>query len=135
MTKSITETYLADSDAFRAGEGNQQQERRSEARIISFCQVFDQQGEFLGVSLDITGQGICLSLPKTWTADSPFPVTLKRVDNPSLADVTVSVEVQWRQDRNDNYDTVGCRIVDADSQSNFEAFVNYCQNAEPHGLC
>ena len=103
-------------------------------RIWSFCQVFDVEKNWVGISFNITEQGICLSMPNTWVQDSPFSVILKRADEPSLPSITLSVEPLWRKTYNQNFDEIAGKIVAVDSAVNFEAFLKYCQEAGPSGL-
>lgn len=135
MTDELTELQTsAEEEAFTIAYFNRIQERRSETRILAFCQVFDPDGDLIGVSFDLTRRGICLSLPNTWTRDDQFAVTLKRMDNLDLPVITVTVKPMWRSSRNDHFDEIGGTILAVDSQSNFDQFLDYCQEAGPSGL-
>lgn len=110
------------------------QERRSSERILAFCQILDLSGEFVGVSFDLTAAGICLSLPSNWTHAAPFLIILKRGDSPALPQVKVTVDPVWRNSRNEQYDEIGGRIIAVESETDFQTFLNYCQNSGPSGL-
>lgn len=110
------------------------QERRQAQRILAFCQVFDLEDELVGVSFDLTSQGICVSLPNTWPQKESFQIKLKRMDNPELPIITIKVEPLWRQSRNDNFDEIGGKIVEVDNPDGFDSFLKYCQQAGPSGL-
>lgn len=112
----------------------QMQERRSEPRILAFCQVMDLERNLLGVSFDLTQQGICLSLPNTWPKDESFQIVVKRADQPALPPVTLTVSPVWRKVRNAHFDEIGARITAVDSADNFETFLRYCHSVGPSGL-
>lgn len=109
------------------------QERRREKRVMAFCQVFDPEGELVGVSFDLTKQGICLSLPNTWPKEN-FQIQLKRMDNPDLPEIMVTVQPMWRQTRNENFDEIGGKITHINAPEDFDLFLHYCQKAGPSGL-
>ena len=83
------------------------QERRNMERVLAFCQILDESGDFVGVSFDITEIGICLSLPSTWPQEVPFSLILKRGDSESLPEVKITVNPVWRKVRNEKYDEIG----------------------------
>jgi hypothetical protein len=112
----------------------QMQERRSQARILAFCQVLDLEHNLLGVSFDLTLQGICLSLPNSWPPDSPFAIILKRADQPALPEVQVEVAPVWRKMRNAHFDEIGGKIIGVQSPQDFETFLQYCNSVGPSGL-
>lgn len=110
------------------------EERRQAQRILAFCQVLDLEDELVGVSFDLTLQGICVSLPNTWPQTEPFQIKLKRMDNPELPVITVKVQPLWRQSRNENFDEIGGKIIEVNSPESFNTFLSYCQQAGPSGL-
>ncbi|AIE73169.1 MULTISPECIES: PilZ domain-containing protein [unclassified Synechocystis] len=110
------------------------QERRQEQRMLAFCQVFNMAGELVGVSFDLTRQGICVSVPNDWPQGSDFEVKLRRMDNEALPTITVKVNPMWRQSRNESFDEIGGKIIAVDSPEAFATFLQYCQQAGPSGL-
>ncbi|MEB3228114.1 MAG: hypothetical protein VKJ27_07000 [Synechocystis sp.] len=122
------------TDNFTIGYFEQIQERRQEERVLAFCQVLDLDHNLVGVSFDLTSKGLCVSLPNSWTDADTFVVILKRLDNPTLPSIRVTVKPMWRHSRNDNFDEIGGQILDVDSQTSFEQFLDYCQQAGPSGL-
>ncbi|BFM40651.1 hypothetical protein [Synechocystis sp. LKSZ1] len=110
------------------------QERRSEQRLLAFCQVLDPEHNFIGVSFDLTSTGICLSLPNTWPAEVSFSVMLKRADQPQLPEVEITLAPIWRKPRNTTFDEIGGRIIDVANRPAFEQFLAHCQAAGPNGL-
>ena len=128
-----TETIALSEAAFE----ELMKERRAQSRILAFCQVYDCDQQFIGVSFDLTSEGVCLSLPNTWTKAPRFTVILKRADsNDSVIcpDVMVTIETVWRRQRNDLFDEIGGRIVEAESPEKLQAFLHYCQAQGPSGL-
>jgi hypothetical protein len=134
MTDKSTEMQTSSEEAFTVAYFQRIQERRREKRILAFCQVLDLEGNLIGVSFDLTPQGLCVSLPNTWTEADTFSIMLKRMDNPKLATIQVTVMPMWRQSRNDSFDEIGGKIVGVDSQTHFDQFLQYCQTAGPSGL-
>lgn len=134
MIKQATKINPINDKFIRGLELETTQEKRLTSRIWAFCQVFDLEKNWFGISFNITEKGISLSLPNTWTKDSPFSVILKRADLPSLPEVTISVEPIWRTPYNQSFDEIAGKIVQVDSSANFEAFLQYCQEAGPSGL-
>lgn len=112
----------------------QMQERRNMERVLAFCQILDESGDFVGVSFDITEIGICLSLPSTWPQEVPFSLILKRGDSESLPEVKITVNPVWRKVRNEQYDEIGARITAIDCKQDFQSFLHYCQTMGPSGL-
>ncbi|MFN5514487.1 MAG: hypothetical protein ACK5CA_07015 [Cyanobacteriota bacterium] len=112
----------------------QMQERRAQPRILAFCQIMDLDHNLLGVSFDLTRQGICLSLPNTWPKDETFQLILKRADQPALPQVVLTISPVWRKVRNAQFDEIGARITAVDSPENFETFLGYCDSVGPSGL-
>jgi hypothetical protein len=110
------------------------QERRSEQRLLAFCQVLDQEHNFIGVSFDLTTTGICLSLPNTWPVEGLFTVILKRADQPQLPEVEITLDPIWRKPRNTTFDEIGGRIISKANPPAFEQFLSHCQAAGPNGL-
>jgi len=134
MTDELTEMQTPPEEAFTVAYFERVKERRTENRVLAFCQAWDLEGNLIGVSFDLTPKGLCVSLPNTWTEADTFSIMLKRVDNPDLAAITVTVKPMWRQSRNDSFDEIGGQIVGVDSPSNFDQFLQYCQEAGPSGL-
>ena len=134
MTEELTEMQTPSEETFTIAYFERIQERRREERILAFCQVLDLDSNLIGVSFDLTPKGLCVSLPNTWTHADTFSIKLKRMDNPQLATITVTVMPMWRQSRNDNFDEIGGKIVEVDSQVHFDQFLQYCQTAGPSGL-
>ena len=134
MTDDLTEMQTPSEDAFTVAYFERIQERRTEERVLAFCQVLNLDGDLIGVSFDLTPRGLCVSVPNTWTKEDTFSIMLKRMDNPNLSHITVTVTPMWRTSRNDNFDEIGGKIVQVNSQSNFEQFLQYCQEAGPSGL-
>jgi hypothetical protein len=134
MTDELTEIQTPTEEAFTIAYFQSIQERRTENRVLAFCQVLDLDDNLIGVSFDLTPKGLCVSLPNTWTDADRFAIRLKRMDNPQLAAITITVMPMWRQPRNDNFDEIGGKIVEVDSQIYFEQFLEYCQTAGPSGL-
>ncbi|WP_228024021.1 hypothetical protein [Synechocystis salina] len=110
------------------------QDRRREERMLAFCQVFDMEGELVGVSFDLTRSGICVSVPNDWPKDGDFVVKLRRMDNEALPTITVTVTPTWRQCRNESFDEIGGKIIEVDCPEAFSTFLQYCQQAGPSGL-
>jgi len=110
------------------------EERRREPRLLAFCQVFDMEGDLIGVSFDLTRQGICVSIPNTWPRDEDFQIKLRRMDNEDLPVITIKVVPMWRQSRNESFDEIGGKIVEVDCPDAFTTFLAYCQQAGPSGL-
>jgi hypothetical protein len=131
--QAATPNNNASEESLTIAHLQQVRERRKEQRVMAFCQVFEPQGELLGVSFDLTPSGICLSLPNTWPRDN-FEIQLKRMDNPNLPEVRLMVKPMWRQPRNENFDEIGGQIIDINSAEDFETFLRYCQTAGPSGL-
>lgn len=113
---------------------NKMQERRSEGRILAFCQVLDLFGDFVGVTFDLTTTGICMSLPNTWSKKESFSIILKRGDLESLPEIKITVNPLWRKSRNELYDEIGGKIVAIESATDFQEFLSYCQKIGPSGL-
>jgi hypothetical protein len=90
------------------------QERREEERILAFCQVFDMAGELVGVSFDLTRNGICVSVPNDWPQDRDFSLKLRRMDNEDLPTITIKITPMWRQSRNESFDEIGGKIIEVD---------------------
>jgi hypothetical protein len=134
MTDELTEIQTPAEEAFTVAYFQRIKERRTEDRVLAFCQVLDLEGNLIGVSFDLTPRGLCVSLPNTWTKTDNFSIVLKRIDNPSLPTITITVTPMWRSSRNDNFDEIGGKIVEVNSPSDFERFLNYCQEAGPSGL-
>jgi hypothetical protein len=110
------------------------QERRQEERMLAFCQVFDMEGELVGVSFDLTRNGICVSVPNDWPQDTDFTVKLRRMDNEALPTITIKLTPMWRQSRNESFDEIGGKIIEVDCPEAFSTFLQYCQQAGPSGL-
>ncbi len=110
------------------------QERRRQQRVLAFCQVFDLEGELVGVSFDLTPDGICVSLPNTWPSTDSFHIKLRRMDNSELPAITIKVQPVWRESRNENFDEIGGKILEVDCQDSFNNFLDYCQKFGPSGL-
>ncbi|MEB3248334.1 MAG: hypothetical protein ACKN9E_08385 [Microcystaceae cyanobacterium] len=128
-----TETIALSEAAFE----DLMKERRAQSRILAFCQVYDCDQQFIGVSFDLTSEGACLSLPNTWTKEPRFTVILKRADSHDQSicpDVAVTIETVWRRERNELFDEIGGRIVATESPEKLEAFLRYCQTQGPSGL-
>ena len=134
MTDDLTEMQTPSEDAFTVAYFERIKERRTEERVLAFCQVLNLDGDLIGVSFDLTPRGLCVSVPNTWTKEDTFSIMLKRMDNPNLSPITVTVTPMWRTSSNDNFDEIGGKIVQVNSQSNFEQFLQYCQEAGPSGL-
>ena len=110
------------------------QERREQERMLAFCQVFNMAGELMGVSFDLTRNGICVSVPNDWPQDRDFSVKLRRMDNEDLPTITIKITPMWRQSRNESFDEIGGKIIEVDSPEAFSTFLQYCQQAGPSGL-
>lgn len=134
MIEQVAEMPKLDDEVTIVGELEATKERRLLNRILAFCQVIDLERNFVGISWNVTFGGICLSLPNTWTKAHQFSIILKRADQPSLPEVTISVEPIWRKSYNESFDEIAGKIVQVDSPQNFEMFLKYCQEAGPSGL-
>jgi len=134
MTDELTELHTPAEEAFTVAYFQRIKERRTEERVLAFCQVLDLDGNLIGVSFDLTPRGLCVSLPNTWPKAESFSIMLKRIDNPNLPTITIKVTPMWRSSRNDNFDEIGGKIVEVNSPSDFDQFLHYCQKAGPNGL-
>lgn len=134
MTDELTEMHPPAEEAFTVAYFQRIKERRTEERVLAFCQVLDLDGNLIGVSFDLTPRGLCVSLPNTWPKAESFSIMLKRIDNPNLPTITIKVTPMWRSSRNDNFDEIGGKIVEVNSPSDFDQFLHYCQKAGPNGL-
>jgi hypothetical protein len=109
-------------------------ERRRTIRMPCFCQVFDRDFQFIGVSFDLTLDGVRLSLHKAIKIAETLPVTLRRADSHQLLQVSVVLEPIWYQQYNARFNEVGGRFIDGHQTQQFQEFYAYCQKCGPSGL-
>lgn len=111
-----------------------QLERRTSTRVVAFCQVLDLDYNFLGVTFDLTSEGICLSLPNTFRTDSDFFVILSPANTKFIPKVIVKIQPIWRKQNDSQYDEIGGKIVQVWSKQVFQSLLSYYQQGGPCGL-
>lgn len=88
MTDELTEMHPPAEEAFTVAYFQRIKERRTEERVLAFCQVLDLDGNLIGVSFDLTPRGLCVSLPNTW---------------PKAESFSIYAQAYWQPQPTDNY--------------------------------
>ncbi|WP_069790191.1 PilZ domain-containing protein [Cyanobacterium sp. IPPAS B-1200] len=102
--------------------------KRSSRRVLAVCKALDNDGHFVGFTLDITKDGIHLIVEKSFNPSSTFDLILNyHFDSDTqLSNVPITVEKMWRKSTNDEYDQIGAKIVDTKQPEALAQLVAFC---------
>jgi hypothetical protein len=102
-------------------------ERREKRRILAVCKILDINRQFLGFTLDLTTEGICLVVLNQFGNDQQFEIIIQQNRNDGEhPEIRATVETIWRREKNEEYDEIGGKIVVVDSQENLKALIEHC---------
>ena len=101
------------------------QEKRQEERALAIGLVSEIEGEFLGISLDITHQGIRFIVPNSFSYSQPFFCRFMPVEGENPSEFTLKLQLEWRQSRNSAYDEIGGRILEVDKEEEWHKLVEW----------
>ncbi|WP_013323015.1 hypothetical protein [Gloeothece verrucosa] len=113
---------------------NSTSERRIVKRTVAFCQVLDLDHNFLGITFDLTLEGICLSLPNSFSSEINFFVILKPTHADNIPEVIIKVQPIWRKKNHSEYDEIGGKIIQIWPEDIFKALLIYYEKGGPCGL-
>lgn len=102
-----------------------------DSTFTAFCQVLDNRLQPIGITTQLSPHTLCLSLPKAFSSQSLFSITLKRVDVYPALTIKLVVSVQESQARNEEFDDITVKIENPEA---FQTFFTYCQTAKTDGL-
>jgi hypothetical protein len=105
-------------------------EKRLTSRILAVCRAFDLDGNFLGLTLDLTRNGIHLIISNTFPDLDKFSFVLHQImeEEENKPHIIIQVEKVWRKSTHEEYDEIGCKIIDVDLEDEFKKLIKYCDN-------
>ncbi len=86
-------------------------ERRASQRILATSLVYEPEGSFIGVSLDLNRSGIRLGSAKKLSLFDSFSIQLKPFKENEFPQITLIIQPLWRRVRNRDYDEIGAKII------------------------
>ncbi|ACK73467.1 conserved hypothetical protein [Gloeothece citriformis PCC 7424] len=109
-------------------------ERRSSTRVVAFCQVLDLEYNCLGITFDLSPEGICLSLVNTFATENDFLVILSPAYTKHIPNLVMKIRPVWRRQNDSQYDEVGGKILQVWTKEIFYTLLSYYQKGGPSGL-
>ena len=99
-------------------------EKRQEIRTSAIGLVSEMEGEFLGISLDLTRQGIRFVVPNDFSDSESFYCKFNPVEGENR-EITFKIQPQWRKNRNLAYDEIGAKILEVDQEKQWQELVEW----------
>ena len=101
--------------------------RRKDRRILAVSKVLDIEKQFLGFTLDLTSDGICMIVSNKFEDSREFEIIIQqdRKDG-KKPEIRAKIEKIWRKQENEEFDEIGGKIIAVDSRENLEDFIKYC---------
>lgn len=105
-------------------------EKRFSRRILAVCRALDLKGNFVGLTLDLTKDGIHLIVANTFVDQDKFYLILQqtREDEEDKPNLTMEVEKMWRKPTNEEYDQIGGKILRVDLEEELHDLIQYCDH-------
>ena len=91
-------------------------ENRKEQRIPGVGILFDLNGDFLGVSSDLSFQGIRLIVNNQFPNYSSRCCRFRPVEGDSTLEFLLKIKPKWRRSRNLAYDEIGAEIIQVNQE-------------------
>ena len=101
--------------------------RRKDRRILAVSKILDIEKQFLGFTLDLTSDGICMIVSNKFEDSREFEIIIQqdRKDG-KKPEIRAKIEKIWRKQENEEFDEIGDKIIAVDSRENLEDFIKYC---------
>lgn len=102
-------------------------DRRKSPRILSVCRILDKEKNFLGFTLDLTKEGICMIIYNKFENLKEFEIIIEqnRCEG-NYPEIKAKIEKIWRKEKNEEFDEIGGKIIAVDSKDNLEDLIKYC---------
>jgi hypothetical protein len=102
-------------------------DRRKDRRILAVSKMLDLEKQFLGFTLDLTADGICMIVSNKFEDSREFEIIIqqnrKDGDKP---EIRAKIEKIWRKQKDKEFDEIGGKIIAVDSRENLEELIKYC---------
>ncbi|MGH2416219.1 MAG: hypothetical protein ACRDEA_21505 [Microcystaceae cyanobacterium] len=109
-------------------------ERREKKRLCAICQVLDLERNWVGVSFDLTTEGVHVALSSAFAPRGEFSVILRRGETEQAPEVIITICPVWYHGGNNLYQEIGGKIVAVENEKEFQAFLDDCQEAALCGV-
>jgi hypothetical protein len=106
-------------------------ERRKVQRILANGLVYELNGHFLGFSVDLSQDGICLTVSRNFPHFESFLIQLKPIEVNKFSPLILKIKPLWRRSRNQAYDEIGAKILHVEPEQEWEELLTwYADNEE-----
>jgi hypothetical protein len=108
-------------------------EKRKAQRILVTGLVYELNGNFLGVYLDLNRSGIRLTVSKNFPHFHPFSIELRPIEGEEFPSVTLKIKPLWYKDWNRAYDEIGAKIIQVEQEQQWQELLKwYAENEKVH---